>query len=195
MLLDLDHSDSHPRNQFILNLTKQIIQATTNNEEIILTLDSNEDILPEGVPGSVHSIINLLRDTNIVGLFEHQHEQTGDRSRRNTKKIDHVLITPNLLPVVKHSGFLPWNQIMESDHCMGFIDFDDIELFGENTEDPTNNSSRKLSTDYPESIVKYLEIMNNKIKKQEIQKALSELARKAAYKKWTDKKEQKYNNI
>ena len=41
---------------------------------------------------------------------------------------------------------------MESDHCTGFVDFDENELFGENMEDPTHLVSRKLSTDYPESI-------------------------------------------
>ena len=97
-------------------------------------------------------------------MNEYQHKQTGDTCRWNTKKIDQVLISLNLIPAVKHSGFLPWNQIMELDHHTRFVDFDKAELFGKNTENLTQNSSRKISTDYPESIVKYLEILNKKIK-------------------------------
>ena len=84
---------------------------------------------------------------------------------------------------------------MESDHRTGFVDFDDLELFWENTEDPIHNSSRKLSIDYPESIIKYLEILKDKIKQHNIKKALSELLRKAQYNSWIDIREQEYNNI
>ena len=126
-----------------------------------------------------------MGDINLVDVFENQHKETGDTSRRKSKKIDHVLISHNLLPAVKHLGFLPWNQIMESDHHTGFVDFDDLGLFRENTEDPTHNSSRKLSTDYPDLIAKYLEILIAKIK-HKIQQALSELARIAQKCGWTE---------
>ena len=36
MLQDMDHSDPHPRNQFIIDLTTHLHQAQTNKEEIIL---------------------------------------------------------------------------------------------------------------------------------------------------------------
>ena len=195
MLQDMDHSDPHPRNQFIIDLTKHIQESKQNKEEIILALDANEEILLEGVPGPKHSITQLMTDTNILDVYEYQHEQTGDTSRRNTKKIDHVIVSPNLIHAVKHSGFLPWNQIMESDHRTGFVDFDEVALFGDNTEDPTHNATRKLSTDYPESIIKYLEIMNKKIKSKKIEKSLSELVRKAGVNGWTKKREREYNNI
>ena len=153
MLQDKDHSDPHTRNQFMIDLTQHISEATTNNKDIILALDVNKNILPEGVPGPKYSITNFIKDTNLTDVYEYQYKQTGDTSRRKpTEKIDHVLISPKLLLAVKHSGFLPWNQIMESDHRTGFVDFDKNQLLGENTEDPTHNTSQKLSTNYPESI-------------------------------------------
>ena len=45
------------------------------------------------------------------------------------------------------------------------MDFDKLELFGENTEDPTHNTTRQLSTDYPDSIDKYLTILQTKTRK------------------------------
>ena len=136
MLQDMGHSDPHPRNKSIIDLTNHIKQATNSNEEIILALDANEDILPKEVPGPKHDIMTLMKDTNLIDVYEYQHNQKGDTSRRNTKKIDHVLISHNLLSAVKHSGFLPWNQIMEYDHCTGFADFAKTELFGETHRRP-----------------------------------------------------------
>ena len=102
MLQDKYHSDLHPKKQFIIDLTQHIQEVTTNNEDIILALDANKDILPEGVPGPKYSITNFIKDTNLTDMYEYQHKQTGDTSRRNTKKIDHVLISPKLLLAVKH---------------------------------------------------------------------------------------------
>ena len=127
-------------------------------------------------------------------MYEHQHKYTGDISRRNTKKIDHVLISHNLILTVKHLGFLPWNQIMESDHRTGFLDFDENELFGKITEDPTHSASRKLSTDYPELIDKYLKILNKKVTQNNIEKSVSVLITKARH-GWTKKREREYNKI
>ena len=124
-----------------------------------------------------------------MDVYEHQHEYTGDTSRRSTKKIDHVLISHNLIPAVKHSGFLPWNQIIESDHRIGFVDFDENKLFGENMEDPTHLVSRKLSTDYPELIEKYLKILNEKVTQNNIEKSVSALIQKARRHGWTKKRE------
>ena len=69
---------------------------------------------------------------------------------------------------------------MESDHRTGFVDFDELELFRANTEELTHNTSRKLSTDYPESIEKYLTILHTKIKARKIPQAISKLQRIAA---------------
>ena len=64
---------------------------------------------------------------------------------------------------------------MESDHRTGFVDFDEIELSGENTEDATHNATRQLSTDYPESIEKYLQHLRTKIKTRKLANAIAKL--------------------
>ena len=76
---------------------------------------------------------------------------------------------------MKHSGFLLWNQVMESDHRTGFVDFDELELFGENTQDLTHNTTHQLYIVYPESIDKYLTILKQKIKSRNLSKAIHRL--------------------
>ena len=195
MLQDMDHSDPHPKNQFIIDLTHHLGKAKTNKEEIILALDANEEILQDGVPGPTHSITTLKDSANLTDVFSFQHDNVGDTSRRSTKKIDHVLISPSLLKAVKHSGFLPWNQIMESDHRTGFVDFDAESLFGKDTDDPTSAYARRLSTDYPEAIEKYLQLLNEKVSKSHIVSAIAKLNKRAQKHGWTPNRERDYNNI
>ena len=83
---------------------------------------------------------------------------------------------------------------MESDHRTGFVDFDELELFGENTEDKTHNASRQLSTDYPDSIDKYLQLLRTKIKTRKLAKAIARLQAIPA-KEWREQHEKRYNRI
>ena len=122
MLQDMDHSDPHSKTQFIIDLTKHIKTAISQKEEIILALDANEEIMPNEIPSPTRSITLLKDSANLIDVFTFQNENTRDTSRRSTKKIEHVLITPSLLNSVKYSGFLPWHQIMKSDHRTGFVD-------------------------------------------------------------------------
>lgn len=146
MLLDKDNINPQPRTQFIKDLIPFLQQAIKRQELIILALDANEELLTEENPPPKPSITHLVQATGLQDVHSMQHKVMGDTSRRSNTKIDRVLISPDLQAAVKHSGFLPWNQIMESDHRTGFVDFDEIELFGENTENATNNATRQLST-------------------------------------------------
>ena len=154
MLMDLDHTNPHPKEQFITDLRKHI-QTSAKNEMLIIGLDANEELLPEDSPAKETSITALMRDLHLTDVFQHQHGHTGDTSRKNAKKIDHVLVSANVLPAIQHSGFLPWNTIMESNHRTGYIDFDALTLFG-NTDDLTHLASQKLTTGYPEVMEEYL---------------------------------------
>ena len=69
MLQDMDHSDPHPRNQFIIDLTAHLQTAISNKEEIILALDANEEILPDGVPGPANSITTLKNTMHLSDVF------------------------------------------------------------------------------------------------------------------------------
>ena len=96
-----------------------------------------------------------MRDLNLTDVFQHQQGHTGDTSTKNAKKIDHILVSVNVLPAIQHSSFLPWKKIMESDHRTGYVDFDALTLFG-NTHNLTHLASQKLKTDYPEAMEEYL---------------------------------------
>ena len=173
MLMDLDHTNPNPKEQFITDLRTHI-QTSAKNEMLIIGLDANEDVLPEDSPAKETSITALMRDLNLIDVFEHQHGTTGDTSRKNAKKIDHVLVSENVLPAIQHSGFLPWNAIMESDHRTGFVDFDALTLFG-NSDDLTHTATRKLTTDYPEAMEEYLTHLQKGFADRNVLSALSRI--------------------
>ena len=83
---------------------------------------------------------------------------------------------------------------MESDHRTGFLNFNELELFGENTEDLTHNATRQLSTDYPDSIDKYLQLLRTKIKAHKLEKAIAKL-QAIPNRGWREQHETRYNRI
>ena len=155
MLLDADVQDPRPKRQFIIDLTKFITDITKKHEHVILALDANEVLEPAGVPVKPTSITALQRDCGLQDVYKYQHESRGDTTSKKQHKIDHLLISPALLPAVIRSGFLPFAEILESDHRTGFADFDSTVLFGEEIPDLTNTANRKLHTKYPKRMAKY----------------------------------------
>ena len=194
MLLDKDNTNPQPQTQFIKDLIPFIQQARKRQEQIIIALDANEEILPEDQPIPKHSILYLVQATGLQDVYTTQHDVMEDTSRKSNTKINHVLISLDLQVAVKHSGFLQWNQVMESDHRTGFVDFDELELFGENIEDKTHNASRPLSTDYPDLIDKYLQLLWTKIKARRLTHGIAKLQAIPA-KGWREQHEKRYNRV
>ena len=194
MLLDKDYTNLQPRAQFIKNLTLFIQEARERQKQIILALDANKELIPEDQQCPKNSTSQLVQETGLQDVYNMQHDIIGDTSRTSNTKIDHVLISTELQSAVKYSGFLPWNQVMESDHRTVFVDFDKLELLGENTQDLTHNTTRQLSTDYPESIDNYLIILKTKIKSCNLSKAIHRLKHISA-RGWNEQHEKRYNKI
>ena len=96
MLLDKDKTNPQPKTQFIQDLIPFIQQAKERQEQIILALDANEEILSEDQQCPKHSISHLIQVTGLQDVYTTQHKTIGDTSRSSNKKIDHVLITPDL---------------------------------------------------------------------------------------------------
>ena len=70
-------------------------------------------------------------------------------------KIDHGAVSNKILPVVKACGFLPRDDICDTDHQSGFDIWDSEELFGPDLEDLTAPEKRKLILAYPDRVNKY----------------------------------------
>ena len=155
MMQDADYSDPRPRRQFITDLIQEIRQKQkTGKYQIILGIDANEVLESDGEPAKAHSITRLKRECGLTDVFEHHHAQIGDTSNKKLHKIDHLLVSQAIIPALTRSGFLPWGDVIASNHRTGFVDLQADILFG-NMDDPTSVSARKLNTKYPKRVNKY----------------------------------------
>ena len=195
-LQESDDPDPRPRRQFLVDLIKEIkAKQSTGNHQIILGIDANEILEPNGTKVKKTSITKLKRECGLTDVFEHQHELTGDISIKKNHNIDHLLVSEEVLPSVIRSGFLPWGVVIASDHRLGFIDINASLLFGE-LEDNTAASTRLLHTKYPKRTKKYREKVLEKFKNQSLFKAMRRLAKLAERRgRWSAKMQQKYETI
>ena len=187
LLIDNDETDLRPRRRMIVDLIKEIKSKQEAGNQIILGIDANEILEPDGSPVKKHSITTLKRDCGLTDVFEYQHEQVSDTSIKKIHKIDHILVSQDVLPSVKRSGFLPWGAVMASDHRTGFLDLDTETLFG-TIEDSTHSSSRILHTKYPKRTKKYREEVLDQFKKNNLFKAMQKLSTIAKNRgRWSNK--------
>ena len=90
MLLDKDNTNPQPQTQFIKDLIPFIQQARKRQEQIIIALDTNEELLPEEIPIPKHSISHLVQATGLQDMHTIQHEVMGDTSRKSNTQINHA---------------------------------------------------------------------------------------------------------
>ena len=133
----------------------------------------------------------------MTDTYEHKHgQECGDTSNHKSHKIDYIGVSDNLLPAIISCGFLPWNDIMFSDHRVGFLKWDRKLLFGDILDDATVPTSRKLLLCYPERVEKYRTYVEERFREQKLFQALDKLIYRVNKKgSWTKKMKRKYNNI
>ena len=98
------------------------------------------------------------------------------------------------MSAIQHSCFLPWNKMVESDHQAGFVDFDELILFG-NTDNLTHSAPRKLTTEYPEAMDIHLKNLSECFKKRNIFYTLERFAHQAKIDWWYKPLTKKINKL
>ena len=105
------------------------------------------------------------------------------------------MVSQEVLPSVKRSGFLPWGAVIASDHRTEFLDLHTEELFGK-VEDSTHSSSHIFHTKHPKRTKKYREEVLEKFKKDNLFKAMRKLSKLAKSRgRWSKKIQTKYEEI
>ena len=123
-MLDGNIQYPQPKRHCLTNLTRFIKDITNKNEHISIGLGDNEVLEPLGVQVKTTTSTVLQRRCGLKDMYEYQQETLGDITNKKKHKIDHMIISPGLLTAVIRSGFLPFGEILKSDHCTGFVNFD-----------------------------------------------------------------------
>jgi hypothetical protein len=99
----LDSKGSHDQNQenkFIKDIKRLLIQLKKDGNKIILMMDANE-----AMGKDKNGISTVASDCDLIDVHTARHNEAATTATyaRGTKKIDYILITPELLPLVIRS--------------------------------------------------------------------------------------------
>ena len=151
--LTAETNRQNPRQAFIHDLQGFIIQLQNSNEDIILVGDFNEDITAPGAGMDM-----LATECQLIDLFS---IRLGSpflpaTYQRGSKRLDYILISPNLLPHVKAAGYDPFGYRIPSDHRGMYVDFHTEGLFQQPLSMLAPMTRRDFSTTSPGTVEKYV---------------------------------------
>ena len=183
-----------PREQAIKDLILFIEECKKKGDEIILCIDANEEIQEERKK-IANTITQVVKSNALVCAHKFLGYKSGT-SQVSGKQIDHILVSPGILPSIIRGGFRPYAEGITSDHRALFLDFDAEILFGKGTGTLALSKVRNLDTKYPARTEKYVTDVLDLFQKRGLFAALEKIKKMAASRNgWTPQLEKKYNNL
>lgn len=147
------HHRQNPRQAFRHDLSMFIKQVQTDNEDIILVGDFNDDITS---PDS--NMQHIATQCGLVDLFSIRLGSPNIPStyQRGNKRLDYVLVSPSLVPMVTAAGYDPFGYRLPSDHRAMYIDLSTDLLFDHDFPDIVGKPQREFSTSTPGVVKTYV---------------------------------------
>lgn len=139
-----------PRKQVILDLMQSIKEWQSSNDEVLVSMDVNEQI-----GDTAHGLTLLMRECKLIDLFHHHHGTYPDFETFDlgSKRLDYIIGSASLLPFTTRCGYLPFYQGISSDHRGMFLDRS-LELIDGITQ-LENTPTRHLHSAFQKDVYKY----------------------------------------
>ena len=133
-----DRHDTHPRTAFVEDLTASIRHFQQLKHEIIIGGDFNETAQKHN-----SGILRIMTNTGLIDVWAHTQPSHPDFNTyaRGSQRIDSVLASPSLIPMIRNVAYTPFQWFTNSDHRAMMIDIDYSQIFN----DPYENSSPSLA--------------------------------------------------
>jgi hypothetical protein len=185
----LGKSHLHPRQAFIQDLTKKVKEFQSMNHDIILGGDFNETAAK---PRS--GLLKLMVDTGLLDPWTHRFptHPTFNTYRRGSQRIDTILCSPSVLPMIRSISYAPFNWFTNSDHRAMIIDFSSINIFQE-PDDTTQLSvhQRAIRSNDKKRTQEYVNLCYQHLTQNNAQKFLNRMDQQTA----TSKEVETYDKI
>ena len=182
-------SHLHPRQAFIQDLTKQVKDFQLMNHDIILGGDFNETAEK---PRS--GLLKLMLDTGLLDPWTHRFRThpSFNTYRRGSQRIDTILCSPSVLPMIRSISYSPFNWFTNSDHRAMIIDFHSTNMFQE-PDDITQLSvqQRAIRSNDKKRSQEYVNLCYRHLMHNNAQKFLEKINQKTA----TPQEVETYDNI
>ena len=150
----------HPRRALIYDLEQFLGKLLQRNHDIIHSGDFNEALTDKN-----SGIYKLAMTYNLVDPFLSkfpQHEEFGTHSQ-GKRRIDIILMTPQLQQSMKHIGYAPFDHATTSDHRPLLIEFHTQQLFGETRDTLPQLSHRHIKTKDKKSVITFINTMHQEL--------------------------------
>ena len=162
-----------PREQLLIDLTKEIQKDHNNGTNVIVMGDMNEDI------ESGKRINLFLQEAGLKNIHKCIHKGKLPHSYDKGNKCLDIMAMTGSLPTnaIKEAGIMPFYHGMPSDHRAFFIDIDPIYVFTNIHTDPTRNIYKRFSTSNAKNTDKYLKQLENDIEDARVTNKIDDLER------------------
>jgi len=164
------HDDPKPRQQCLQDLKAFIQGFRDQHTPVILMWDANE-------PTTTTNMQQFLVDTALVDIFEAAYgsEELPATCRRGTQKIDHFMVSPELLPYIQRHGIETTGYGIQSDHRALYCDIELGRWLRGNAAHIEAPTRRGLQSRDPTATETYLQAVNEYLQGHRFYQRLSEV--------------------
>jgi ribonuclease HI/exonuclease III len=179
------------RQQFVVDLTAQLLLWKNAGHDLVLMVDANE----ASGPGS--AIERLIYACALTDVHKRETEAVDPppTHQRGSEKIDFVLVSNRLVRAVKARAVLPLNDGYLSDHRALLVDFDAQKLFAGPTSEVVAPSARQLTSTNPKAVATYTESMLAHIAKHDVLNKVETLRQRSESGQWTEDDTQQWEAV
>ena len=155
--------DECPRKLMHLHITQQIQKWQSSGENIVLLIDTNEDLSKMGQLQTKLRFECRLIDP-IRKIYSKKDTVLPPTSLTGSVPIDSIFVSPQLENITRGG----WLKIEDSigDHRSLYIDLPMNELLGEDPFHIHRSSARRLICDQPKIVAKYNKLLNKQLHQQ-----------------------------
>ena len=160
---DINNDNRNPRDAILEDLADFISTCYSNNDQIVLLMDCNEDVHSQ-------TFQQWLNENRLTEIISHTHQGTIPPTyHRGSKQIDGIFTSHTLQPL--RCGFLPFGEL-PSDHRTLWIDFSFDNFFGYKMPKLVVPRARRLKTDDPRVTKKWIDLYKNYIKDNDLHRRM-----------------------
>ena len=184
--LEQEGETKDPLTVFDEDLSALINSWKESGDEIILGMDSNEDV-------RWSDFSDTLQELHMQETICMLHGNSGpatQQTNENRKPIDGIWTTINRQPT--RGGYLPFGDGISSDHRFTWIDIDRFSLYNASVAKTKSQPKRRFRSDDPVAVQKYTDAVHAYFTQLNLYRQLDELYK---YEEWDDERERTYNKI
>jgi hypothetical protein len=200
-----------PCRQFILDLQAWLEHIIQDGHQVILSMDSNEDLYTshgkyhhleyktESVitsPQHDGTMATLLKTCGLIDILQVHHTNKAPPTyNRGNTRLDYILVSDSIAQTVLCSGILPFYSLFLSDHRPCYIDIDAMALFQDHTSPIAPPNMRGLQLSDPRKVKQYVDSCKKQVIYHKIMEKTHELHSDAPQDTWNNEHIEEYEKI